>query len=96
MSPVNAVFESTGLNNAGQEIELPSFFSFNRQNGIFSVNTNDKDDVGVYKLGLYIYYRELPSYKIRCELPLKVKYTPFFDGDLIVDKIFDCKELAES
>jgi hypothetical protein len=69
----------------GNDIELPSIFSFSKQNGKFSITTKDPNDLGVYKLGLKIHYNELPSYKVRCELPVKVSYNPIFDGDLITD-----------
>jgi|688.fasta_scaffold66785_4 hypothetical protein len=69
----------------GNDIDLPSIFLFNKQNGKFSITTKDPIDLGVYKLGLKIYYNELPSYKVRCELPVKVSYNPIFEGDFIAD-----------
>ena len=84
--PITPVFESTGLTKEGKETDLPSFFEFVKTDGTFKIQTNDVNNLNDYWLGLDIYYKEFPNYKVRCVLAIKISYNPTFEGEFIANQ----------
>lgn len=68
------MFEPTGINDQGEDSNLPDFIDFNSETKSFLVDTFDVSNFGEYRFGLRISYKEYPSYSKRCETKVSVKY----------------------
>lgn len=71
-------------------IPLPGFAEYNTQSHDFSIKTNDRNDLGTYKFGQKISYKQNVDYSVTCTTDLVVDYIADFTGDFIKDVIMNC------
>ena len=66
LNPVTPVFKPIGLDQAGNEISLPTFIKYDKVGKTFTVSTVDFQDIGKYTFGLCIAYQEYSYYSVTC------------------------------
>ncbi len=71
-------------------IFLPGFAEYNKQSNDFSIKTNDVNDLGTYKFGQKISYKQNVDYSVTCTTDLVVSYYADFTGDFIKDVAMNC------
>ena len=90
ISPVTPIFENFIINKAGEQISLPSFAEYKPLSNDFSIKTHDVGDLGTYKFGQKISYKQNLDYSVTCMTNLVVSYVPDFKGDFVKDIVMDC------
>lgn len=83
MTKLTPYIEPIAFDWANIEIPMPRFISYDKELNNFSIESENFEDLGTFKVGLKMGYNELPESATTCLKTLSIEYEPSFEGEEI-------------